>query len=167
MKVLSRSKLQYMVRETMGFVWNFLRLKLRIISGKSGGWASYVIGFKKLLQNSFLKVEFYGLRSKESHLNFGLKIPLKKLLLSEERFLTEDQEEDGFYTKRLCIYSKLGNNIYENFKVIFRGKVFVLRAKEIPGWVPEFADEFDDDDESERVYEGDTANNSHGAFNLK
>ncbi|GJY36402.1 nucleotide-binding alpha-beta plait domain-containing protein [Tanacetum coccineum] len=32
---------------------------------------------------------------------------------------TEDQEEDGFYTKRLCIYSKLGNNIYENFKIIF------------------------------------------------
>ncbi|GKA60012.1 RNA-directed DNA polymerase, eukaryota [Tanacetum coccineum] len=67
---------------------------------------------------------------------------------------TEDQEEDGFYTKRLCIYSKLGNNIYENFKVIFRGKVFVLRAKEIPGWVPEFADEFDDDDESEEGSKG-------------
>ncbi|GJV15111.1 RNA-directed DNA polymerase, eukaryota [Tanacetum coccineum] len=78
---------------------------------------------------------------------------------------TEDQEEDGFYTKRLCIYSKLGNNIYENFKVIFRGKVFVLRAKEIPGWVPEFADEFDDDDESEEGSKGDTAN-SHGAFNF-
>ncbi|GJY45517.1 RNA-directed DNA polymerase, eukaryota, partial [Tanacetum coccineum] len=59
----------------------------------------------------------------------------------------------------------LGNNIYENFKVIFRGKVFVLRAKEIPGWVPEFADEFDDDDESEEGSKGATAN-SHGAFNF-
>ncbi|GKF29795.1 hypothetical protein Tco_0096137 [Tanacetum coccineum] len=45
------------------------------------------------------------------------------------------------------------------------GKVFVLRAKEIPGWVPEFADEFDDDDESEEGSKGDTAN-SHGAFNF-
>ncbi|GJS78412.1 RNA-directed DNA polymerase, eukaryota [Tanacetum coccineum] len=43
--------------------------------------------------------------------------------------------------------------------------VFVLRAKEIPGWVPEFADEFDDDDESEEGSKGDTAN-SHGAFNF-
>ncbi|GKB56748.1 hypothetical protein Tco_0912934, partial [Tanacetum coccineum] len=87
------------------------------------------------------------------------------LLVRGEILDTEDQEEDGFYTKRLCIYSKLGNNIYENFKVIFRGKVFVLRAKEIPGWVPEFADEFDDDDESEEGSKGATAN-SHGAFNF-
>ncbi|GKD17243.1 hypothetical protein Tco_1206401, partial [Tanacetum coccineum] len=49
---------------------------------------------------------------------------------------------------------------------IFRGKVFVLRAKEIPGWVPEFADEFDDDDESEEGSKGDTAT-SHGAFNFR
>ncbi|GKB26093.1 RNA-directed DNA polymerase, eukaryota [Tanacetum coccineum] len=78
---------------------------------------------------------------------------------------TEDQEEDGFYTKRLCIYSKLENNIYENFKVIFRGKVFVLRAKEIPGWVPEFVDELDDDDESVEGSKGDTAN-SHDGINF-
>ncbi|GKB50110.1 hypothetical protein Tco_0900863 [Tanacetum coccineum] len=49
--------------------------------------------------------------------------------------------------------------------MIFRGKVFVLRAKEIPGWVPEFADEFDDDDESEEGSKGYTANR-HGAFNF-
>ncbi|GJR97627.1 RNA-directed DNA polymerase, eukaryota [Tanacetum coccineum] len=78
---------------------------------------------------------------------------------------TEDQEEDGFYTKRLCIYSKLENNIYENFKVIFRGKVFVLRAKEIPGWVPEFVDELDDDDESVEGSKGDNAN-SHDGINF-
>ncbi|GKD79346.1 hypothetical protein Tco_1341967, partial [Tanacetum coccineum] len=35
------------------------------------------------------------------------------------------------------------------------------RAKEIPGWVPEFTDEFDDDDESEEGSKGDTAT-SHG-----
>nr|GEV17372.1 nucleotide-binding alpha-beta plait domain-containing protein [Tanacetum cinerariifolium] len=49
----------------------------------------------------------------------------------------------------LCIYSKSGTNIYENFKVIFRGKVFLIRAKEVPGWVPEFVDDSDDDDDDE------------------
>ncbi|GJU50318.1 zf-CCHC domain-containing protein [Tanacetum coccineum] len=49
-------------------------------------------------------------------------------------------------------------------EVIFRGKVFVLRAKEIPGWVPEFADEFDDDDESKEGSKGDTANSHESKF---
>ncbi|GKE99767.1 hypothetical protein Tco_0023118 [Tanacetum coccineum] len=53
----------------------------------------------------------------------------------------------------------------DDLEMIFRGKVFVLRAKEIPGWVPEFADEFDDDDESEEGSKGYTANR-HGAFNF-
>nr|GEW67594.1 glucose-methanol-choline oxidoreductase, FAD/NAD(P)-binding domain protein [Tanacetum cinerariifolium] len=61
----------------------------------------------------------------------------------------DDQEEEGFHSKRLCIYSKSGTNIYENFKVIFRGKVFLIRVKEVPGWVPEFVDDSDDDDDDE------------------
>ncbi|GKB31504.1 hypothetical protein Tco_0870905 [Tanacetum coccineum] len=60
--------------------------------------------------------------------------------------------------------SKIKELFQEN-RGLDRGKVFVLRAKEIPGWVPEFADEFDDDDESEEGSKGDTAN-SHGAFNF-
>nr|GEV56149.1 RNA-directed DNA polymerase, eukaryota [Tanacetum cinerariifolium] len=59
----------------------------------------------------------------------------------------DDQEEEGFHSKRLCIYSKSGTNIYENFKVILWGKVFLIRAKEVPGWVPEFVNDSDDDDE--------------------
>ncbi|GKB49781.1 nucleotide-binding alpha-beta plait domain-containing protein, partial [Tanacetum coccineum] len=61
----------------------------------------------------------------------------------------DDQKEEGFHSKRLCIYSKSGTNIYENFKVIFRGKVFFIRAKEVPGWVPEFVDDSDDVNESD------------------
>ncbi|GJR53415.1 nucleotide-binding alpha-beta plait domain-containing protein [Tanacetum coccineum] len=61
----------------------------------------------------------------------------------------DDQEVDGLYSKRLCILSKLGNNIYENFKIIFHGKTFSILAKEIPGWVPEFVDEFEDEDDSD------------------
>nr|GEV03953.1 nucleotide-binding alpha-beta plait domain-containing protein [Tanacetum cinerariifolium] len=70
----------------------------------------------------------------------------------------DDQEEEGFHSKRLCIYSKSGMNIYEIFKVIFRGKVFLIRAKEVPGWVPEFVDDYDgDDDELDNGFTDDDA----------
>nr|GEZ52760.1 glucose-methanol-choline oxidoreductase, FAD/NAD(P)-binding domain protein [Tanacetum cinerariifolium] len=64
----------------------------------------------------------------------------------------DDQEEEGFHSKRSCIYSKSGTNIYENFKVIFRGNVFLIRAKEVPGWVPKFVDDSDDDDETDNGF---------------
>nr|GEY88845.1 nucleotide-binding alpha-beta plait domain-containing protein [Tanacetum cinerariifolium] len=64
----------------------------------------------------------------------------------------DGQEEEGFHSKRLCIYSKSGTNIYKSFKVIFRGKVLFILAKEVPGWVPEFVDDSDDDDESDNGF---------------
>nr|GEU50873.1 TMV resistance protein N-like [Tanacetum cinerariifolium] len=64
----------------------------------------------------------------------------------------DDQEKEGFHSKRLYIYLKSGTNIYENFKVIFWGKVFFIRAKEVPGWVPKFVDDSDDDDESDNGF---------------
>ncbi|GKD87502.1 nucleotide-binding alpha-beta plait domain-containing protein, partial [Tanacetum coccineum] len=59
----------------------------------------------------------------------------------------DDQKEACFHSKRLCLYTTSNMNIFKNFKVIFRGKVFWIRAKEVPGWVPEFLDESDDDDD--------------------
>nr|GEZ37893.1 putative reverse transcriptase domain-containing protein [Tanacetum cinerariifolium] len=41
------------------------------------------------------------------------------------------------------------SNVFETFKVIFRRKVFWIRAKEVPGWVPEFMEESDDESISE------------------
>nr|GEX03442.1 RNA-directed DNA polymerase, eukaryota, reverse transcriptase zinc-binding domain protein [Tanacetum cinerariifolium] len=61
----------------------------------------------------------------------------------------DDQEEMCFHSKRLCLYTKFHLNIFENFKIIFRGKVFWIRAKEVPGWVPELLEESDDDDHSD------------------
>nr|GEZ30782.1 RNA-directed DNA polymerase, eukaryota [Tanacetum cinerariifolium] len=61
----------------------------------------------------------------------------------------DDQEEMCFHSKRLCLYTKSGMNIFENFKVIFRGKVFWICAKEVPGWVPDFLDDSDDEDQSD------------------
>nr|GEY19367.1 RNA-directed DNA polymerase, eukaryota [Tanacetum cinerariifolium] len=56
----------------------------------------------------------------------------------------DDQEESCFHSKRLCLYTKFHMNIFENSKMIFRGKVFWVRAKEVPGWVPELLEESDE-----------------------
>ncbi|GKE23276.1 hypothetical protein Tco_1434788, partial [Tanacetum coccineum] len=44
---------------------------------------------------------------------------------------------------------KSGRSILENFKIIHHGKVFWIRASETPGWVPDFADEPDDEDQED------------------
>ncbi|GKC34047.1 RNA-directed DNA polymerase, eukaryota, reverse transcriptase zinc-binding domain protein, partial [Tanacetum coccineum] len=63
----------------------------------------------------------------------------------------DDQEENCYHSKRLCLYTKMhiNNRTIENFKIIFRGKVFWIRAKEVPGWVPELLEEAEDDENSE------------------
>nr|GFC88497.1 nucleotide-binding alpha-beta plait domain-containing protein [Tanacetum cinerariifolium] len=39
-------------------------------------------------------------------------------------------------------------NILESFKIVFRGKVYWMRAKEVHGWTPEFTEEEEEDDVS-------------------
>ncbi|GKG02231.1 hypothetical protein Tco_0306936, partial [Tanacetum coccineum] len=36
----------------------------------------------------------------------------------------------------------------ESFKIVFRGKVYWLRAKEVPGWTSEFTEEEEEEDVS-------------------
>ncbi|GJY87623.1 nucleotide-binding alpha-beta plait domain-containing protein [Tanacetum coccineum] len=61
----------------------------------------------------------------------------------------EDQEEDCFHSKRICIITKLVENIFESFKIIIKGKVFWIRAKEVPGWIPDFLEEEEEDNDSD------------------
>ncbi|GJW81313.1 nucleotide-binding alpha-beta plait domain-containing protein [Tanacetum coccineum] len=61
----------------------------------------------------------------------------------------DDKENKCYHSKRLCIISKIGYNIFESFKIVFRGKVYLVRAKEVPGWVPEFVEDSDDSDEED------------------
>nr|GEU80678.1 hydroxycinnamoyl-CoA quinate/shikimate transferase [Tanacetum cinerariifolium] len=76
----------------------------------------------------------------------------------------DGQEEMCFHSKRLCLYTKFHLNIFENFKIIFRGKVFWIRAKEVPGWVPELLEESDDDDHSDDGFkEGDPKDHDAGS----
>nr|GEW01443.1 RNA-directed DNA polymerase, eukaryota [Tanacetum cinerariifolium] len=40
-------------------------------------------------------------------------------------------------------------NIFESFKIIYQGKTFWVRAKEVPGWSMEFEEQLDEDSEPE------------------
>nr|GFB56166.1 hypothetical protein [Tanacetum cinerariifolium] len=56
---------------------------------------------------------------------------------------TMDIEENlvlSFAQKRLCIKTKQADNILEKFKVIFKGKVYMARAKELFTWTSIFLD---------------------------
>nr|GFC26090.1 nucleotide-binding alpha-beta plait domain-containing protein [Tanacetum cinerariifolium] len=64
-------------------------------------------------------------------------------------------DEMCFHSKRLCIYTKSEMNIFEEFKIIFRGRDFWIRAKEAPGWVLDFMEENDDEEQ-----------NDNGGFNV-
>nr|GEX44098.1 glucose-methanol-choline oxidoreductase, FAD/NAD(P)-binding domain protein [Tanacetum cinerariifolium] len=61
----------------------------------------------------------------------------------------DDQDEMYFYSKRLCIYTKSEKNIFEEFKIIFHGKTFWIRAKEALGWDPDFMEENDDEEQND------------------
>ncbi|GJZ68497.1 nucleotide-binding alpha-beta plait domain-containing protein, partial [Tanacetum coccineum] len=61
----------------------------------------------------------------------------------------EDQEDECFHSKRICVQTNSQRWISDEFKVIFRGKVFWIRAKETPGWVPDFTDEVDEEENSD------------------
>nr|GEU75091.1 RNA-directed DNA polymerase, eukaryota [Tanacetum cinerariifolium] len=50
----------------------------------------------------------------------------------------EDNVDSPFGRKRLCIKTKLPLSILESFKVIFKGKVYMVRAKELFTWSPIF-----------------------------
>nr|GFB02934.1 RNA-directed DNA polymerase, eukaryota [Tanacetum cinerariifolium] len=50
----------------------------------------------------------------------------------------EDNVESSFGRKRLCIKTKQPVSILESFKIIFKGKVLLVRAKELFTWNPTF-----------------------------
>ncbi|GJR64060.1 RNA-directed DNA polymerase, eukaryota [Tanacetum coccineum] len=67
----------------------------------------------------------------------------------------EDQEDGSFYTKRVCINTNITMNILDSFKITYRGKVFWVRAKEVPGWEPDFVDDNEDENTTDNEsYEG-------------
>nr|GEX17403.1 RNA-directed DNA polymerase, eukaryota, reverse transcriptase zinc-binding domain protein [Tanacetum cinerariifolium] len=61
----------------------------------------------------------------------------------------DDQEDEHFHSKRICINTNVSTNIFEFFKLIYRGKVFWVRAKEVPGWISDFVEDNDEEEDSE------------------
>ncbi|GJZ99205.1 RNA-directed DNA polymerase, eukaryota [Tanacetum coccineum] len=61
----------------------------------------------------------------------------------------DDLEEGCFYRKRVCITTTGTSNIFESFKLIYQGKAYWVRAKEVPGWVPDFVEQNDEENESD------------------
>nr|GEZ70460.1 RNA-directed DNA polymerase, eukaryota [Tanacetum cinerariifolium] len=64
----------------------------------------------------------------------------------------EDNSDSSFGRKRLCIKTKHALSILESFKIIIRGKVYMVRAKELFTWNPSFLThkerEYSSEDES-------------------
>ncbi|GKD66918.1 RNA-directed DNA polymerase, eukaryota [Tanacetum coccineum] len=64
----------------------------------------------------------------------------------------EENSFSSFARKCLCIKTKLVDNILESFKIIFKGKIYMARAKELFAWTPQFQEykysEYTSDDES-------------------
>ncbi|GJS99420.1 RNA-directed DNA polymerase, eukaryota [Tanacetum coccineum] len=64
----------------------------------------------------------------------------------------EDASDSSFGRKRLCILTKHPVSIFESFKIIVKGKVFMVRAKELFTWNPTFESikeqEYSSDEES-------------------
>ncbi|GJR00113.1 hypothetical protein Tco_0523097 [Tanacetum coccineum] len=54
-------------------------------------------------------------------------------------------------SKRVCIKTKMVENIFESFKIIVKGKVYWTRVKEVTGWNPDFMEEEDTQTESDNA----------------
>ncbi|GJU39294.1 RNA-directed DNA polymerase, eukaryota [Tanacetum coccineum] len=52
----------------------------------------------------------------------------------------EESKEDFFARKRICIKTKQEDNILEKIKITVKGKIFVIRAKELFVWSPSFTE---------------------------
>ncbi|GKD65803.1 RNA-directed DNA polymerase, eukaryota, reverse transcriptase zinc-binding domain protein, partial [Tanacetum coccineum] len=61
----------------------------------------------------------------------------------------DDQEDGHFHRKRICINTNVSTNIFESFKLIYKGKVVWVRAKEVSGWIPDFVEDNEEEDDSE------------------
>ncbi|GJV40575.1 RNA-directed DNA polymerase, eukaryota, reverse transcriptase zinc-binding domain protein [Tanacetum coccineum] len=82
-----------------------------------------------------------------NHLKCG-SFNFKKIGAKWGTLLDVENKEDGnYHSKRLCIHTKGITNVFESFKIVYKGKVYWVRAKKVSGWIPDF--ELTDEDGSE------------------
>ncbi|GJX07698.1 RNA-directed DNA polymerase, eukaryota [Tanacetum coccineum] len=83
---------------------------------------------------------------------------------------TDEQDDTYYHSKRICVLTKSSKTISENFKIIFQGKTFWIRAKEALGWVPDFLDDVEEDESDDDSKGGDFSfdgGNSQDKFEAK
>ena len=51
----------------------------------------------------------------------------------------ENSDEGYLHSRRVCICTNMVSTIFESFRIMFKGKVYWVRAKETTSWVPDFA----------------------------
>nr|GFA50082.1 nucleotide-binding alpha-beta plait domain-containing protein [Tanacetum cinerariifolium] len=69
---------------------------------------------------------------------------------------TDEQDDTYYHSKCICVFTKSVKTISENFKIIFQGKIFWIRANEASGWVSNFLDDVEEDesdDDSKGVFQ--------------
>nr|GEX70430.1 RNA-directed DNA polymerase, eukaryota [Tanacetum cinerariifolium] len=66
-------------------------------------------------------------------------VPQDFLVMNGEMLNIEDTYVASFGRKRVCILTKYHVSILESFKIIVKGKVFMIRAKELFMWSPSFS----------------------------
>nr|GEV09211.1 RNA-directed DNA polymerase, eukaryota, reverse transcriptase zinc-binding domain protein [Tanacetum cinerariifolium] len=59
----------------------------------------------------------------------------------------DDSNSANKYSLHICVKTTFFHLIAESLKVIIKGKVYVVRAKEVTGWVPDFREENSDESE--------------------
>nr|GEV95122.1 RNA-directed DNA polymerase, eukaryota [Tanacetum cinerariifolium] len=73
-----------------------------------------------------------------------------------ELVFTKDSDDNNLWRKRLCVVIKFEDIIMESFKIIIKGRMTVIRAREIIGWITDFMEEENEtssdsgDEESEK-----------------
>nr|GEX17506.1 nucleotide-binding alpha-beta plait domain-containing protein [Tanacetum cinerariifolium]GEZ08378.1 nucleotide-binding alpha-beta plait domain-containing protein [Tanacetum cinerariifolium]GEZ08672.1 nucleotide-binding alpha-beta plait domain-containing protein [Tanacetum cinerariifolium] len=115
-------------------------IKLKYMGGL---WATHNI----FIDERVIRLDIEGVPIKVWTINTFTKIASKWGELLHD----EDQEELCFYSKRVCILTKLADDVYESFKIIVQGKVFWVRAKEVCGWSPDFMEEEENESEYDEV----------------
>ncbi|GJS59118.1 nucleotide-binding alpha-beta plait domain-containing protein [Tanacetum coccineum] len=139
----------------MGKVSDFgLLTNLKMILIKEG-FDNFIL---KYLGGFWVIIEFHTkevLENFKSHVGVGswftsLEYASNTFVIDERVLLFEDDKDNmSLNSKRLCIKTKMEQNIFETCKIIVKGKVFWIRAKEVSGWVPDFLEEEDGVDASD------------------
>nr|GEY64125.1 ATPase, AAA-type, core [Tanacetum cinerariifolium] len=78
----------------------------------------------------------------------------------------DDQDDTYFHSKCICVLTKYPKTVSENFKIIFKGEIFWIHAKEALSLVLDFLDDVDED-ESDDDSKGGGFSLDEGIFNDK